>query len=88
MLRRHTGGFAVTHNDIDILGCGTKSAYTPWQPATSARSLMEPKCSASERFLVIAKVANYLGEHHGFQSAHQLEDWLKAAREVDDLLGR
>jgi hypothetical protein len=66
-----------------MLESGAKHAFSPWAPATSARSIMETTCFASERHRVIAKAAGYLAEHRGLQSEPKTEDWLKAEHEVD-----
>jgi hypothetical protein len=66
-----------------MLESGAKNAFTPWQPASSARSIMESSCHASERARVISKAAHYLAQHCGIDSGPQSEDWLKAELEVD-----
>jgi hypothetical protein len=35
---------------------------------------------------MIAEAAYYHAEHRGFESGHELEDWLAAEEEIDGLL--
>lgn len=44
--------------------------------------------SSSEYYRMISQAAYYLAEHRGFQSGHELEDWLAAEREISTTLGR
>jgi hypothetical protein len=41
---------------------------------------------ARERDAMIAEAAYYRAEARGFESGHELEDWLAAEREIDLLL--
>jgi len=73
----------VTRSPTEMLESGARNAYAPWQPASTARSIMETTCLASERHRLITKAAHYLAEHCGRPSGPAAEDWLKAEREVD-----
>lgn len=87
MGRNVVGGTIVIRHHAALTGSGAGSGarepYTPWQSASSARSVMESDCVASERFRLIAKAAHYLAQHRCPGSGSEPEDWLKAEREVD-----
>ncbi len=45
-------------------------------------AFLEPE----QRCAMIAEAAYYHAEHRGFESGHELEDWLAAEEEIDGLL--
>jgi hypothetical protein len=49
----------------------------------SARPLGRP-----ERELMICEAAYYIAERRGFESGHELDDWLAAEKQVDAVLTR
>jgi hypothetical protein len=42
--------------------------------------------SHEERHAMIAEAAYYLAEHRGFESGHELDDWLLAGSHIDAVI--
>lgn len=58
-------------------------------PASLARSTVSRSkaWSGEDRYRMIAEAAYFRAERRGFVSGSELQDWLAAETEVDDLLG-
>ena len=41
-----------------------------------------------QRCVLVSEAAYFLAEHRGFKPGHELEDWLVAEGEIDDMLTR
>ena len=52
------------------------------------RSSVASAAFAIERHGMIAEAAYYQAEKRGFQSGHEILDWLEAEKEIDKLLGK
>lgn len=64
-------------------------AAAPVQSAPNALLSATPAfLEPEQRCAMIAEAAYYHAEHRGFESGHELEDWLAAEEEIDDLLTR
>ena len=59
------------------------------QPASMSRSaeIRRKQWSGEDRYRMIAEAAYFRSERRGFVSGSELQDWLDAEIEVDDLLG-
>ena len=44
--------------------------------------------TSEERWRMIAVAAYHKSEKHGFAPGREMDDWLEAEREIDELLGR
>lgn len=66
----------------------TKSAVRP-EPVSRPRSveIRSKAWSGEDRYRMIAEAAYFRAERRGFVSGSELQDWLEAEIEVDDLLG-
>ena len=70
-------------------GDAATSEDPPVDPSVHMRVANLPRApgstmySSSEYYRMIAQAAYYLAEHRGFQSGHELEDWLAAEREIN-----
>ncbi len=53
-------------------------------PAKKASSI--PQLAPGERLRYISEAAYFIAERHGFTAGSELEDWLRAEREIDRLL--
>lgn len=53
--------------------------------AITARPL---EITPEERWRMIAVAAYHKSERHGFALGREIDDWLEAEREIDELLGR
>ena len=56
------------------------------RPAAARKGSL-PAAPASEvRHAMIAEAAYYMAERRGFESGHELDDWLLAESQIDDLI--
>lgn len=67
----------------------TKSAAVRPGPEYRPRSveIRSKAWSGEDRYRMIAEAAYFRAERRGFVSGSELQDWLEAEIEVDDLLG-
>lgn len=66
-----------------------KLAATSPPPATASRTtdINRKAWSGEDRYRMIAEAAYFRSERRGFVCGSELQDWLDAEIEVDDLLG-
>jgi hypothetical protein len=59
----------------------------PNVPGKAERSLHEKARAGEDRYRMIAEAAYFRAESRGFVAGSELQDWLAAEIEVDELLG-
>jgi len=66
-----------------------KLAAASHPPATASRAtdIRRKEWSGEDRYRMIAEAAYFRAERRGFVCGSELQDWLDAEIEVDDLLG-
>ncbi len=74
----------VSASDPDVPQTGTPAQ--PVQKPNSSAGHIGPFTDSSEREAMIRTAAYLRAERRGFAAGHELEDWLAAQAEIDDLL--
>jgi Protein of unknown function (DUF2934) len=65
---------------------GGKTAQSPAPLAGRTKHNGTASISSDGRQSMVAQAAYFRAERRGFEPGHEVEDWLAAEREVDDLL--
>lgn len=64
------------------------TAFKVPRPGENAGSVRSSRAwTGEDRYRMIAEAAYYRAERRGFAPGHDLQDWLAAEIEVDELLG-
>jgi hypothetical protein len=73
--------------DVDVRGVVAKR--DPKRAVASAKEPVSdsPACSGEDRYRMIAEAAYYRAESRGFEGGSDLDDWLAAEMEIDQILG-
>lgn len=75
------GKKAATKKTVARKSAGTRKSKT-------SVSTSPVQITPEERWRMIAVAAYHKSEKHGFAPGREMDDWLEAEREVDELLGR
>ena len=92
-LRRRSRHSSIRNIEVEPVESGPSSgdaAVAADDDAAAARILGVTRVpvDARERLRMIEQAAYYRAEHRGFETGHEVEDWLAAEREIDALLLR
>jgi hypothetical protein len=71
--------------DADVRGVAARRE--PKRAAAKEPVADSPACSGEDRYRMIAEAAYYRAESRGFAGGSDLEDWLAAEMEIDQILG-
>lgn len=63
-----------------------KPAKTESVKPTAKVTSLEQHNNEEERQLMISEVAYYRAEYRGFESGHEIEDWLEAEKQIEEML--
>jgi hypothetical protein len=66
---------------------GTKDGPAPRAMAASSTAIHQDRDAGEDRFRLIAERAYFRAEARGFRPGQELDDWLAAEIEVDEMLG-
>lgn len=71
--------------DADVRGAAARRE--PKRAAAKQTVADSPACSGEDRYRMIAEAAYYRAESRGFAGGSDLDDWLAAEMEIDQILG-
>ena len=83
-----TGTLSLGKTAKPIVGKSNTTGQRIKRKTNKQRSSVAAAAFAIERHSMIAEAAYYQAEKRGFQSGHEILDWLEAEKEIDKLLGK
>ena len=73
----------LTKNHIPMFGIESKSkGEAKPNQKSSATQIIPKELSSEDRYCQVSELAYYKAEARGFETGHELEDWLSAEAEV------
>jgi hypothetical protein len=83
-----TGTLSLRKTAKPIVGKSNTTGHRIKRKTNKQRPSVASAAFAIERHSMIAEAAYYQAEKRGFQSGHEMLDWLEAEKEIDKLLGK
>jgi len=73
--------------DVSARGVVTRREPKRTEAEPKSKGAASPAYSGEDRYRMIAEAAYYLAESRGFEGGSQLDDWLAAEMEIDQIIG-
>lgn len=83
-----TGTLTLRKTGKQTVGKSNTAGYNIKRKTSKQRSNISSTAFATERHRMIAEAAYSLAEQRGFQSGHEMLDWLEAEKLIDRKLGK
>ena len=72
---------------VDVRGVAVRREAKQAETSPAERVADPRACSGEDRYQMIAEAAYFRAESRGFARGSELDDWLAAEMEMDDILG-
>ncbi len=72
---------------VDVRGVAVRRETKRVEPLPAESVADSLACSGEDRYRMIAEAAYFRAESRGFEGGNDLDDWLAAEMEIDEILG-